>query len=312
MSSAHGVKCFTGWGLLWGMCLLSAPALAQNTSALVLAPVPLPAATQAPAAAKVPATPPPVRDAEMVIHDLLNHIASHSRRLEQLLQEREALAAQLEAARGRKDKDSAGAKEQEAKLVQALRNKDLEVQDFVQRQGQLLSVAGGHEAKLEALENRKRYFRFIAGAGVPLYRFPDLELGPSGLGSTPGSGGRTAGWAIDAFGGVAFLPVDFNSRDRRQTFSLGGMLGLGGTGFPANVYTGLTLKVWILYLNAGFNFRKAAGENASLLPTQPAFWRGHWTPTFFAGVSLDSEALLALQEALPTKSSPEGLQVDPR
>ncbi|MFL5353274.1 hypothetical protein [Archangium sp.] len=69
---------------------------------------------------------------------------------------------------------------------------------------------------------------------------------------------------------MAFLPVDFNSRDRRQTFSLGGMFALGGAGFPANVYTGLTLKVSFLYLNAGFNVRKAAGENASLLPTHVA------------------------------------------
>lgn len=304
MSSSRGVKRFTGVCLSGFMCLLATPVLAQGTPAPVVAP--------APAVAKAPATPPVILNAEMVINDLLNHIASQSSRLEQLLQDREALAAQLDAARAREDKSSAGAKEQEAKLAQALRNKDTEIQDFVRRQGQLLSIAGAHEQKLGALENKKRYFRFIAGAGVPLYRFPDLELGSSGLGPSPGSGARTSGWALDGFGGVAFLPVDFNSRDRRQTFSLGGMLGLGGSGFPANVYAGLTLKVWILYLNAGFNVRKAAGENASLLPTQAAFWRGHWTPTVFAGVSLDSEALLALQEALPTKASPKGLQVDPR
>lgn len=248
----------------------------------------------------------------MVINDLLNDIASQSGRLEQLLHEREVIAEQLDAARARKDKDSAGAKEQEAKLAQALRNKDVAIHDFVRRQEQLLAIAGSHEEKLGSLENRKRYFRFVAGAGVPLYRLPDLELGPGGLKSTPGSASRTSGWALDGFGGVAFLPVDFNRRDRRQTFSLGTLLGLGGSGFPANVYAGLTLKVSFLYLNAGLNFRKAAGENASLLPMQAAFWQGHWTPTVFAGVTLDSEALLALQEALPTKSSPEGLQVDSR
>lgn len=248
----------------------------------------------------------------MVINDLLNDIASQSGRLERLLHERKVLAARLDAVRARKDKDPAAAKEQEAKLDHALRNKDLEIHELVRRQEQLLAIAGSHEAKLGALENKKRYFRFVAGAGVPLYRFADLELGPDGLKSSPGSGSRTSGWALDGFGGVAFLPVDFNSRDRRQTFGLGTMLGLGGSGFPANVYTGLTLKVSFLYLNAGLNFRKAAGENASLLPTQAAFWQGHWTPTVFAGVTLDSEALLALQDALPTKSSPEGLQVDPK
>lgn len=248
----------------------------------------------------------------MVINDLLNDVASQSGWLEQLLQERKRLAAQLDAARARGDKDSASAKELEAKLALALRKKDMEIHELVRRQEQLLAIAGSHEAKLGALENKKRYFRFVAGAGVPLYRFADLELGPDGLKSSPGSGSRTSGWALDGFGGVAFLPVDFNSRDRRQTFSLGTMLGLGGSGFPANVYAGLTLKVSILYLNAGLNFRKAAGENASLLPTQAAFWQGHWTPTVFAGVTLDSEALLALQDALPTKSSPEGLQVDPK
>jgi hypothetical protein len=320
MSSSRGVKRFTGVCMSGVMCLLARPVLAQNAPVPVVAPVPFPATTPAPAAAgapapavaKAPAPPPIVLKAEMVINDLLNDLASQSGRLEQLLQERKQLAAQLDAARAREDKDSAGAKEQEAKLALALRNKDTELQALVRRQEQLLAIAGSHEEKLGTLENRKRYFRFVAGAGVPLYRLPELELGPDGLKASPGSASRTSGWALDGFGGVAFLPVDFNSRDRRQTFSLGGMFALGGAGFPANVYTGLTLKVSFLYLNAGFNVRKAAGENASLLPTQAAFWQGHWTPTVFAGVTLDSEALQALQEALPTKSSPEGLQVDPR
>lgn len=318
MSPSRRVKRFTGVCLSGVMCLFAKPVLAQNPPAPVVAPAPIPAAapapagTPAPAAVKAPAPPPVVLEAEMVINDLLNDIASQSGRLEQLLHEREVLADQLDAARARKDKDAAGAKEQEAKLAQALRNKDVAIHDFVRRQEQMLAIAGSHEEKLGSLENRKRYFRFVAGAGVPLYRLPDLELGPGGLKASPGSASRTSGWALDGFGGVAFLPVDFNSRDRRQTFSLGTLLGLGGSGFPANVYAGLTFKVSFLYLNAGLNVRKAAGENASLLPTQAAFWEGHWTPTVFAGVTLDSEALLALQEALPTKSSPEGLQVDSR
>ncbi|PTL76884.1 hypothetical protein [Vitiosangium sp. GDMCC 1.1324] len=306
MSSIQGVKHFTGGPLLGAVCLLATSALAQDKTEPVAAPVPI--ATKAPAAA--PAAP-VIVNAEMVINDLLNQIASHSGRLEQLLREREALVAQLDAARGSQDKGSASARAQEQKLVQAVENKDRELQAFVHRQGQLLALAGAQQEKLGSLENRKRYFRFVVGAGVPLYRFPDLQLGSSGLEPTSGSGGRTTGLTLDAFGAVAFLPVDLNSRDRRQTFSLGLLLGLGGGGFPANLYAGLTFKVWFLYLNAGLNVRKAQGGDAPPV-TQPAFWQGNWTPTLFAGLSLDSEALLALQEVLPTKSSPEGLEVEPR
>ncbi|QRK05879.1 hypothetical protein JQX13_37940 [Archangium violaceum] len=99
------------------------------------------------------------------------------------------------------------------------------------------------EERLETLENGRKLFRFVVGAGVPVY------------------------------------------------------------GFPGNLYAGLTFKVWLLYLNAGFNFRRVAGGTPSS-PTQPLYWQGPWTPAFFAGLSLDSAALLAIQEVLPSKSSP--------
>jgi hypothetical protein len=247
----------------------------------------------------------------MVINDLLNQIATHNRQLEQLLKDREGLIAQLEAAQALKNKDPAKGKEQEAKLAQLVRNKDGEIQDFVRRQEQFLSLARAQEEKLEALENRRRFLRFVVGAGVPLYRLPDLQLGQSGIEASPGgSGSHITELEPDVFGGIALLPLDLNSRDRHQTFSLGGLLGLGGNSFPANLYAGLTFKIWILYLNAGFNFRKAAGDNP--LSLTPTFWQGNWTPTFFAGLSLDTEALLAIQQVLPSKSSPEGLKIDPK
>lgn len=293
MVSSYGVKRFTERCLVGCVFLLATPSLAQNTYA--------PMAVSTPGVTKAPAAPAPpvIVNAEMVINDLLNQIASQSRRLEQLLQEREALAARLASTGGG-----------DAQLARAVENKDREVQDFVRRQGQLLSLAGAQEERLETLENGRRLFRFVIGAGVPVYRFPEFRLGSSGPGTSPGSGDRVNGWALDAFGGVAFLPVDLNDRDRRQTFSLGGMLGLGGNGFPGNLYAGLTFKVWVFYLNAGFNFRRAAGGPPSS-PMQPLYWQGPWTPAFFAGLSLDGAALLALQKVLPSKSSPEGFQVDP-
>ncbi|WNG46834.1 hypothetical protein F0U60_23945 [Archangium minus] len=293
MMSSHGVKRFTGRCLVGCVSLLAMPSLAQSTYVPTVAPPP--SLTKAPAAPPAPV----LVNAEMVINDLLSQIASQSRRLEQLLQEREALVARLASTGG-----------QDANLARAVEHKDREVQDFVQRQGQLLSLAGAQGERLETLENGRRLFRFVVGAGVPVYRFPEFRLGASEPGTSPGRGGRVTGWEFDAFGGVAFLPVDLNSRDRRQTFSLGGMLGLGGNGFPGNLYAGLTFKVWVFYLNTGVNFRRATGGTA-FSPTQSGFWQGPWTPAFFAGLSLDGEALLALQQVLPSKSSPEGLQVDP-
>ncbi|HYO72868.1 MAG TPA: hypothetical protein VEU33_43085, partial [Archangium sp.] len=288
------IRCFLGAACLW-----TVPALAQNKP--VYAP---PAAPTAPASAAGPYP-------ELVVDDLRNRIATHSSRIARLLQERAALDEQLEKI-GRDEKTSMQLKEQRAKLVRAVEDKDRELRENIQRQETLLAVAAKHADALEALENERKLFRFMVGGGVGLRRLEDVQLGPAGGGASPGSGlVGTEAPRVDVLGAVAFLPVDFNSRDRHQTFSLGVMAGLGGNGFPANVYAGLTLKVWVLYLNAGANFRKEDAWRQGP-PTQAAFWRGAWTPSVFAGVALDSEALLAIQRVLPPKRAPEGLQVEPR
>jgi hypothetical protein len=311
MSLLSGVKHFawrSAWLLLGSVGLLGAPALAQN------APVPATLVTPAP---QVPSPPLDVK-AGRVLTDLRNQLAAHSGRLEQLLRDRAALngqlgkiSSQLGSGQVRDEKSSAVLREQRTRLTQAVDTKDKEFQEVVLRQEKLLSLAKAQGVALEALQNRRRLFRLIAGGGVSLRRLPDFQLGPASGGGSPEPGVQTSEPArVDAFGGVAFLPVDVNSRDRHQTLSMGGMVGLGGNGFPANVYAGLTLKVWVVYLNAGLNLRKeAAWSHGS--PTQAQFWQGAWTPTVFAGVALDSEALLSLQRLLPAKSSPEGLQVDP-
>ncbi|HEX8435494.1 hypothetical protein, partial [Archangium sp.] len=211
----------------------------------------------------------------------------------------------------RDEKSSAQLKEQQTRLTQAVDTKDKELQAVVLQQEKLLLLAKEKGGALEALGNKRRLFRLIAGGGMSLRRLPDFQLGPASGGGSPEPGVQSSEPArVDAFAGVAFLPVDFNRRDRHQTLSLGGLVGLGGNGFPANVYAGLTLKVWIVYLNAGLNLRKeAAWSHGS--PTQAQFWQGAWTPTVFAGLALDSEALLSLQRLLPAKPSSEGLQVDP-
>jgi chorismate mutase len=257
--------------------------------------------------------------AQRAVADLRNQIASHSKRIEQLLQERAALgeqlgkiSAQLGSGQVRDERSSAVLREQQTRLTRAMEDKDRELQEAVLSQEKLLSVAGEHGEALEELGNERKFFRFIVGGGLALRRLPDFQLGPAGGGGTPErTAGNTDSHPVDVWGGLAFLPMDFNSRDRHQTFSLGGLVGLGGNGFPANIYTGLTLKVWILYLNAGLNFRKD-GAWSHGTPVQAPFWQGAWTPTVFAGLALDSESLLAIQRVVPSKSSPEGLQVDPR
>ncbi|HEX5751639.1 MAG TPA: hypothetical protein VFZ09_35790 [Archangium sp.] len=307
MAATHGGK-HVSWKsihrVLGALCLWAAPALAQNKPVAVSA---APAAPVAPAPA--PAPPPVIVHPELVVTDLRNQIASHSSRIARLLQEREALDAQLEKIRP-DEKTSTQLKEQRAKLVRAVDDKNRELREAVSRQEQLLSMAAEHADALEELGNERKLLRFMVGGGVGLRRLEDVQLGPGGGGASPGLVGTEAP-RVDVLGAVAFLPVDFNSRDRHQTFSLGVMAGLGGNGFPANVYAGLTLKVWVLYLNAGANFRKEDAWRQGP-PTQAAFWQGAWTPTVFAGVALDSEALLALQRVLPPKRAPEGLQVDPR
>jgi hypothetical protein len=302
MSATHGgkhvpwrsIRCFLGAACLWAV-----PALGQYK------PVSL-----APTAPVAPAPAPPPHP-ELVFRDLRNQIVAHSSRIARLLQERAALDEQLEKI-GRDEKTPAPLKEQRAKLVRAVEDKNRELNEAVLRQETLLAMAAEHADALEALGNERKLFRFMVGGGMGLRRLEDVQLGPAGSGAAPGSAlVGTDVPRVDVLGAVAFLPVDFNSRDRHQTFSLGVMAGLGGNGFPANVYAGLTLKVWILYLNAGANLRKEDAWRQGP-PTQAAFWQGAWTPTVFAGVALDSEALLAIQRVLPPKRAPEGLQVDPR
>ncbi len=311
MSPVSGVQHFawkSAWLLLGMTGLLGAPALAQTKPALITPVAPAPQAA--------PAAPPPVIvNAELVLNDLRNQLATQSGLLEKLLRERAALTEQLGKLPSQPgsgpEKPSAPLKEQRTRLAQEMETKDKELQATVLRQEKLLSIAKTQGVALEAMENKRRLFRLIAGGGVSLRRLPDLQLGPASGGGAPAPGVQASEPArVDGFAGVAFLPVDFNKRDRHQTLSLGGMVGLGGNGFPANVYTGLTLKVWIVYLNAGVNLRKEdAWRHGS--PIDARFWQGAWTPTVFTGVALDSEALLTLQRLLPSKSSPEGLQVDP-
>lgn len=302
MFATHGGK-HVAWRaihcILGAACLWAAPALAQ------FKPV-----TAAPVKPVAP-VPPPVRYPELVVTELRNEIAAHSSRIVRLLQDRAALDEQLEKI-GRDEKSSTQLNEQRARLVRMVEDKNRELNEAVQRQETLLAMAAEHAEALEALGNERKLFRFMVGGGMGLRRLEDVQLGPAGSGASPGSAlVGTEAPRVDVLGAVAFLPVDFNSRDRHQTFSLGVMAGVGGNGFPANVYAGLTLKVWILYLNAGANFRKEDAWRHGP-PTQAAFWQGAWTPTLFAGLALDSEALLAIQRVLPPKRAPEGLQVDPR
>ncbi|MFE8599377.1 hypothetical protein [Archangium violaceum] len=307
MSATHGGKHVSGRFVhccLGFVCLWTLPALAQNKPVSVVPAVPVTPVAPAPAL-------PPVRYPELVVTELRNEIASHSSRIARLLQERAALNEQFGKI-GRDEKTSTQLKEQRARLVRAVEDKNRELNEAVVRQETLLSMAAEHAEALEELGNERKLLRFMVGGGVGLRRLEDVQLGPAGGGASPGAiPVGTEAPRVDVLGAVAFLPVDFNSRDRHQTFSLGVMAGLGGNGFPANVYAGLTLKVWILYLNAGANFRKEDAWRQGP-PTQAAFWQGAWTPTVFAGVALDSEALLAIQRVLPPKRAPEGLQVDPR
>ncbi|MCY1078864.1 hypothetical protein [Archangium lansingense] len=224
----------------------------------------------------------------------------------------ERISSQLDSGRGRDEKSSAQLREQQTRLTRAVDEKDRELRESVLRQEKLLSMARTQANALEAVGNERKLLRFIVGGGVGLRRLENVQLGSAGGGAAPeAAAGNTDALQVDVLGGLAFLPVDFNSRDRRQTLSLGGMVGLGGNGFPANFYAGLTLKVWILYLNAGLNFRREEAWRHGP-PTQPQFWQGAWTPTVFTALALDSEALLEIQRVVPSKPSPEGLQVDPR
>jgi hypothetical protein len=318
MQSSHVVKYFS-WRpvrqLLSVACLLATPVLAAGPTPVA---VPIPGVGSTPAAGATPAaTPSPVVLAEMVVLEIRNQVASASKQIDQLIKEREDLSAQLAKAssqlvQARDDKETATATEQLSKLNQKLASKDTELQDVVRRQQHLLTMAEKQGAKLDEFESKRRLFRFVTGAGVMLHRLPDLQIGRAGDGAAPGSGDARPGtMELDVCAGVAFLPLDLNSRDGGQTFSLGGMIGLGGHAFPANLYTGLTFKMGFLYLNGGVNFRKSEGGRPWTV-TQPLAWEGGWTPTLFAGLSLDSEALLALQQVFPTKSAPEGLKVEPK
>lgn len=208
MTATHGgnhvswkfVRCLLGAAPLWGT-----PALAQNKPVLT-----------APAAPVTPAPLPVVVHPELVVNDLRNQLASHSSRIARLLQEREALDAQL-AKLGRDENSSAPVKEQRARLVRTVEDKKRELQETVVRQEKLLSMTAEHVDALAELGNERKLIRFMIGGGVSLRRLEDVRLGPAGGGGSPGASALVGTDAprVNVLGGMAFLPVDLQ-RDCRS------------------------------------------------------------------------------------------------
>ena len=170
-------------------------------------------------------------------------------------------------------------------LQNNLLDKEKEIQDLV-----------------DVMSNKRKWVRVVQGVGFYNFRTPNYELQPKSsteLDQLEITNTNTGDWEGDYYTGFSIMAIDLDKDDDEQKISFGPFIGFGGKDFFENFYLGINAKLWMIHLNAGFNFHrfevlKTGFKEGDILAVGQAIpTTEEWKVGIpYFGISVDSEFLL--------------------